>query len=125
MMCITQMFSMAPNGSQNQQNVDAQSIAFLLLQVILIPCQHQFIDHKCRIWSRMKIMKHRQKVAFLMRRQWLNRLFRYLYIVVNPFISCNGSLSCEDCNYQVTDFLPFHCSALFLYLSYVQNSFQN
>jgi hypothetical protein len=34
-----------------------KGIAFLLLLVTLIPCPHQFIGHRCKIWTRVKNME--------------------------------------------------------------------
>lgn len=55
-----------------------KGIAFLLLLVTLIHCPRQFIGHRCRIWTRVKIWKNKQKAVHLMPRQLLNHLFMYL-----------------------------------------------
>lgn len=54
-----------------------KNIAYLFLQAILIRCLHQFIDHRCRNWSRTKILKHKQIVDYLMLRQLRRHSLRY------------------------------------------------
>lgn len=51
-------------------------IASSLLQVILILYQHLFIGRNFKIWK-MKILKHKQKVVYLMLRHLLNHFLRY------------------------------------------------
>lgn len=54
-----------------------KNIAYLFLEATLIRCLHQFIDHRCRNWSRTKILKHKQIVDYLMLRQLQRHSLRY------------------------------------------------
>lgn len=54
-----------------------KNIAYLFLEATLIRCLHQFIDHKCTNWSRMKILKHKTIVGYLMLRQLQRHSLRY------------------------------------------------
>ena len=68
-------------------------IAFLLLQATPSPCPHQFIDHKCKTWNRMRSLNRKQKIVFLMQRQSLSHLLRFSYRVVFSYLLLTFSLA--------------------------------
>lgn len=52
-----------------------RSTVFSLLQVILIPCQRQYTDQQCKIWSNMTMLN--QGVLSHMLKQLLNHFLRF------------------------------------------------
>lgn len=96
-----------------------KGIAFLLLQVILIHCPHQFIDHKYTIPSRVK-MKHKLMTdAYLMLRQLQNHLLRcYIAVLWCPIFSSLSIIFCINTINQLVILFFFFgcccCSVLFL-----------
>lgn len=66
-----------------------KGIAFLFLLAILIPCPHQSFDHKCRTWSKVKILMPQQKTDYPTPRRLLNHLLWYFVMLI--FIFCQWS----------------------------------